>query len=84
MTRPSIKRLPEAARQMVEHVFVDALHPIFLTAGLVAAVAVILAIALPDQELRGPAGPRTAPGNLEDEDDETAAAEMESQAATMI
>ena len=79
-----IKKLPAAARAVVENVFVNALHPIFLTAGIVAAIAFVLALALPDRELHG-ATPATAdPTALEDEDDDTAAVEMESQAATLI
>jgi MFS family permease len=79
-----IRRLPKAAQVMVENVFVNALHPIFLVAGLVAASAVLLTLALPNGELRG-AGPVPAdPTKLDREDDESAAAEMEAQAGAMI
>ena len=84
----SIQRLPEAARHLVENVFVNALHPIFLTAGLVTVVAVLLSLLLPNRELKG-ASAAPAPSSeglpaLADEDGELAAIEMESQASTMI
>jgi EmrB/QacA subfamily drug resistance transporter len=79
-----IKKLPEGARHVVETVFTNALHPIFLTAGIVAALALVLSLALPDRELRGAAPGTADPKKLEDEDRDTAAAEMETQAATMI
>ncbi|HKD98159.1 MAG TPA: MDR family MFS transporter, partial [Micromonosporaceae bacterium] len=44
----SIKALPPAAQDFIHHVFVDALHPIFLIAGVVAALAVLLSLILPD------------------------------------
>lgn len=81
----SIQALPPAAKSIVLDVFVGALHPIFLVAGLVAAIAVVLTLVLPDQELKGAAqmGPGSLPP-LEGEDDELAAIEMESKASTMI
>ena len=80
----AIKKLAPAARSLVETVFVNALHPIFLTAGLVAAIAVVLSIALPDRELRGAAPVQSSDEALQKDDDELAAIEMETQAATMI
>jgi EmrB/QacA subfamily drug resistance transporter len=80
----TINALPAAAREAIRQVFVGALHPIFLVAGLVALSAVAITLALPDRKLRGaselPAGdtPRLLEG-----DDETAAAEMEARAATI-
>jgi MFS family permease len=80
----AIKKLAPAARSLVETVFVNALHPIFLTAGLVAAIAVVLSLALPDRELRGAAPVQSSEEALEKDDDDLAAIEMETQAATMI
>jgi EmrB/QacA subfamily drug resistance transporter len=80
----SIRALPAAARALIENTFVGALHPIFLTAGLVALIAVGLAILMPDKELRGVGAPAPSSDRLSDEDDEAAAMEMEAQASTMI
>jgi EmrB/QacA subfamily drug resistance transporter len=85
----SIQALPAAAKATVQNLFVDALHPIFLTAGLVTVLAIVLALMMPDRELKGagasPADrtPESLPA-LDAEDDELAAIEMESKAATMI
>jgi EmrB/QacA subfamily drug resistance transporter len=86
----SIKALPEALRSAVQHGFVDTLHPIFMVAGLVSLVAVVLCLALPNGVLRG-AGPSkggkdddTAPKLDEADAEATAEAELEAQAATMI
>jgi EmrB/QacA subfamily drug resistance transporter len=87
----SIQRLPEAGRSLIEHAFVGALHPIFLTAGLVTLLAVALTIMMPNKELKG-AGPTKIGDNttiddrtaLADEDDDLAAIEMEAKASTMI
>ncbi len=78
----SIQRLPAAARTVIENVFTGALHPIFLTAGLVTLVAVALSIAMPDKELRGVSAPAPQ-DSLETEDDELAAIEMESKVAVI-
>jgi EmrB/QacA subfamily drug resistance transporter len=78
----AIRALPEAQRALVQNLFTDALHPIFLIAGLVAASAVVLSLMLPDRVLKG-ASPADAK-SLEADDRETAAAEMESTASTMI
>jgi EmrB/QacA subfamily drug resistance transporter len=88
----SIKKLPPAAQDFIHHLFVNALHPIFLIAGVVAALAVILSLALPDHELKGGAalaasGEPGRPGEGDTpsaEDDELAALEMEAQASTML
>ncbi len=65
----SIKKLPTAAQDAIHRIFVDALHPIFMVAGLVTVLAVVLAIVLPDLELKGagpaarePAGESDTPG----------------------
>jgi len=90
----SIKALPAAAQAQIHSLFTDALHPIFLVAGLVTVIAIVLSIVLPNGELKGAgAAPRDASAKpvdgeglppLVDEDDELAAAEMEAQAASMI
>jgi EmrB/QacA subfamily drug resistance transporter len=77
-----ILALPDLVRGAVQQAFVNGLGPVFLTSALVAAVAFGLTIALPDRELRG-AAPVARP-TLEEEDDESAAAEMEARAATMV
>jgi EmrB/QacA subfamily drug resistance transporter len=46
-----ILALPEPVRQLIQEGFVNALHPLFLTAALVTLVAVVLALLLPDYEL---------------------------------
>jgi MFS family permease len=74
----AIKALPDAQRMFVQNLFTDALHPIFLVAGLVAASAVAVAMFLPDRVLKG-ASPAEA--KLAEEDDEAAAAQMEATAA---
>jgi EmrB/QacA subfamily drug resistance transporter len=94
----TIQALPEAQRSIVENVFVNALHPIFLVAGLFAAMAVVLSLFLPDLELKGAAAPARPAGGVQDtdagpaeglppladEDDELAATEMEAKASTFI
>jgi hypothetical protein len=69
-----IRALPEPLREAIQFAFVDALHVVFLIAGLVAIVAVAVTLALPDRELRG-AAPTT---------DQESAADMEAQTQTMI
>ncbi|GFJ79181.1 MDR family MFS transporter [Phytohabitans houttuyneae] len=58
-----IRALPEPLREAIQLAFVDALHVVFLIAGLVAILAVAVTLALPDRELRGPTPPppRTPP-----------------------
>jgi len=84
----SIAALPETARSMVQHLFVNALHPIFLTAGLVTVLALLLSLAMPNKELKGAGTPPPAADDakpsLESEDDELAAIEMEAKASTML
>ncbi|GIH12390.1 MDR family MFS transporter [Rugosimonospora africana] len=67
----SIKALPGPLRSAIQHGFVDTLHPIFLVAGLVALIAVVLCLVLPNSELRG-AG---QPGGEQDGEYREAAAE---------
>lgn len=83
-----ILALPAPVRAAVQLAFVDALHVVFLVAGLIAIVAVAVTLALPDRELRGadaegkPAG---APGgSLERESRDLAAAEMDAKTQTLI
>ncbi len=90
----SIKALPLAAQEQIHSLFTNALHPIFLVAGLVTVIAIVLSVALPNGELKGAgAAPQDANAKpvdgeglppLVDEDNELAAAEMEAQAASMI
>jgi EmrB/QacA subfamily drug resistance transporter len=61
-----ILALPEQMRQLIQEGFVNALHPLFLTAALVTLVAVVLSLLMPDIELAGAgdAAPRhAAPGH---------------------
>jgi EmrB/QacA subfamily drug resistance transporter len=52
----AILALPAPVREMIQNGFVDALHPVFLVSAVVALVAVVLSILLPDNELRGATG----------------------------
>ncbi|BCB86453.1 MDR family MFS transporter [Phytohabitans suffuscus] len=75
INEPSVIRaLPEPLREAIRFAFVDALHLVFLIAGLVAIVAVVVTLALPDHELRG-AAPSTA---------EDSATDAEARAQTLI
>lgn len=79
-----ILALPEPVRLAIQQAFVDSLHVVFLVTGLVAILATVLTVALPNRELRGAApGPGSRP-SLEEEDEEQAAAEMEASAQSMI
>jgi EmrB/QacA subfamily drug resistance transporter len=80
----SIKALPELLRRAIEEGFVAALHPLFLVSAVVTLLAVVCCLALPNRELKGAAPAEVAKPALEDEDEETAAAEMEAKAATLI
>jgi EmrB/QacA subfamily drug resistance transporter len=91
----SIKALPVPVQSAIEHGFVNTLHPIFLAAGLVSLLAVVLCLMLPNRELRGSAPPsrRGAHGRgahepgkheLRGVDEETETADAEAHAATMI
>ncbi|TDC35955.1 DHA2 family efflux MFS transporter permease subunit [Micromonospora sp. 15K316] len=94
----TIMALPGPVRAAIQESFVAALHPVFLTAGLIAIVAVLVTVAMPNAQLRG-AGPEGATGGadplggkapaaggkpLSKESKEQAAAEMEAQSQTMI
>jgi len=47
-----LARLPVAARAVYTHAFVNALHPVFLTAAGVSLIGFFLALLLPDRRLR--------------------------------
>ncbi|RLP92010.1 MULTISPECIES: MDR family MFS transporter [unclassified Micromonospora] len=94
----TIMALPGPVRAAIQNAFVDALDMVFLTAGLIAIVAVLVTVALPNDQLRG-AGPQGAKGGadplggeapasggkpLTRESKEEAAADMEAKSQTMI
>ncbi|HEX5598669.1 MAG TPA: MDR family MFS transporter [Micromonosporaceae bacterium] len=82
-----ILALPEPVRRAIQESFVDSLHRVFLVTGLVAILAVLVTLAMPNDELRGPkVGRGKAPGGkpLESRSDAEAAAEMESRTQTMM
>ncbi|WCN81975.1 MDR family MFS transporter [Micromonospora sp. LH3U1] len=94
----TILALPGPVRAAIQGAFVDALDMVFLTAGLIAIVAVVVTLTLPNAKLRG-AGPQGATGGadplggeapapggkpLTRESKEEAAADMEAKSQTMI
>ncbi|WP_229398674.1 MDR family MFS transporter [Micromonospora okii] len=94
----TILALPGPVRAAVQAAFVESLHLVFLTTGLIAVVAVLLTLALPNDQLRG-AGPQGATGGadplggkapapggrpLTKESKEEAAADMEAKSQTML
>ncbi|WP_249714827.1 MDR family MFS transporter [Rhizomonospora bruguierae] len=85
-----ILALPGPVRLAIQTAFVDALHLVFLTAALIAIVAVVVTLAMPDRELRGAgAGPVGADGQKHDpelarDEHDLAATEMETKSQTMI
>ncbi|MFF5070344.1 MDR family MFS transporter [Micromonospora olivasterospora] len=94
----TILALPGPVRAAVQAAFVDSLHLVFLTAGLVAIVAVLVTLALPNEKLRG-AGPQGATGGadplggkapapggkpLTKESKDEAAADMQAKSQTML
>ncbi|MEV4655000.1 MDR family MFS transporter [Micromonospora sp. NPDC049301] len=94
----TIMALPGPVRAAIQNAFVDALDMVFLTAGLIAIVAVLVTVALPNHELRG-TGPQGAKGGadplggeapapggkpLTRESKAEAAADMEAKSQTMI
>ncbi|WFE38095.1 MDR family MFS transporter [Micromonospora sp. WMMD998] len=94
----TILALPAPVRAAIQASFVDALHVVFLTTGLVAVLAVLVTLAMPNHQLRG-AGPRGATGGadplggqaaapggkpLPKESKDEAAAEMEAKSQTML
>ncbi|MGC4782204.1 MDR family MFS transporter [Micromonospora zamorensis] len=94
----TILALPGPVRAAIQGAFVDALDMVFLTAGLISIVAVVVTLTLPNTQLRG-AGPQGATGGadplggeapapggkpLTRESKEEAAADMEAKSQTMI
>jgi len=75
-----LKELPDVIHSAISHAFVASLHTVFLTTALVAIIALVLTLAMPNEELRGPAaGSKPTEATPED-----AAAEMEAQSQSMI
>ncbi|MFG1953173.1 MDR family MFS transporter [Micromonospora sp. NPDC048830] len=94
----TILALPGPVRAAVQAAFVDSLHLVFLTTGLIAVVAVLVTLALPNERLRG-AGPQGATGGadplggkapapggkpLTKESKDEAAADMQAKSQTML
>ncbi|MEV1157709.1 MDR family MFS transporter [Micromonospora chokoriensis] len=94
----TILALPGPVRAAIQGAFVDALDMVFLTAGVIAILAVVVTLTLPNTQLRG-AGPQGATGGadplggkapapggkpLTRESKEEAAADMEAKSQTMI
>ncbi len=94
----TILALPAPVRAAVQMSFVESLHLVFLTTGLIAIVAVLVTLALPNEKLRG-AGPQGATGGtdglggeapapggkpLDRESKPEAAGEMEAKSQTML
>ncbi|MEV4479682.1 MDR family MFS transporter [Micromonospora coxensis] len=94
----TILALPGPVRAAIQAAFVESLHLVFLTTGLIAILAVLVTLALPDHQLRG-AGPQGATGGadplggrapapggkpLAKESPQEAAAEMEAKSQTML
>ncbi|RKR89819.1 EmrB/QacA subfamily drug resistance transporter [Micromonospora pisi] len=79
-----IMALPGPLRLAVQESFVSALHLVFLVAGLIAIVGLVVSLLVPNEELRGPAPNNRSGKSLEDETHDEAAIDMESNAQTMI
>lgn len=94
----TILALPGPVRAAIQASFVESLHLVFLTTGLVALVAVLVTLALPNDQLRG-AGPQGAAGGadplggkapapggkpLTKESKEEAAADLNAKSQTML
>jgi EmrB/QacA subfamily drug resistance transporter len=77
-----ILALPEPVRLAIQQAFVDALHPVFLVAGLTAAVAIAVTLAMPDRKLLGPSRRPTPEAAGDDADADAEDAEV--RARTMI
>jgi EmrB/QacA subfamily drug resistance transporter len=76
-----IMALPDPLRDAVQQSFVSGLHLVFLVAGLIAIVAVVLTLLMPNAELRGAGAAGTS---LDKESHDDAATDMEANAQTMI
>jgi EmrB/QacA subfamily drug resistance transporter len=94
----TILALPGPVRAAIQGAFVESLHLVFLSTGLIAIIAVLVTLALPNRELRG-AGPQGATGGadplggkapaaggkpLTGESKDEAAADMEAKSQTML
>ncbi|MFF0655169.1 MDR family MFS transporter [Micromonospora tulbaghiae] len=94
----AILALPAPVRAAVQAAFVESLHLVFLTTGLIAVIAVLVTLAMPNLQLRG-TGPQGATGGadplggkapapggkpLTKESKEEAAADMEAKSQTML
>ncbi|WBB65355.1 MDR family MFS transporter [Micromonospora sp. WMMD812] len=94
----TIMALPGPVRAAIQASFVEGLHRVFLTAGLIAIAAVLVTLVMPNAQLRG-TGPQGATGGadplggqapapggkpLTRESKEEAAADMEAKSQTMI
>lgn len=94
----TILALPGPVRAAIQASFVESLHLVFLTTGLVAVLAVLVTLAMPNHQLRG-AGPQGASGGadplggkaaapggkpLPKESKDEAAADMEAKSQTML
>ncbi|SCG63552.1 MDR family MFS transporter [Micromonospora halophytica] len=94
----TILALPGPVRAAIQAAFVESLQLVFLTTGLIAILAVLVTLALPDHQLRGAGpqgatggadplgGPAPAPGGkpLPKESPQEAAADMEAKSQTML
>ncbi|MDG4763426.1 MDR family MFS transporter [Solwaraspora sp. WMMD406] len=80
----AILALPEPVRAAIQYAFVDSLHTVFLVSGIVAIVAVVITLVLPDDELRGNFEPADGGPKLSEESKDQAAAQMEARSQTMI
>ncbi|MGV9372452.1 MDR family MFS transporter [Micromonospora tulbaghiae] len=94
----AILALPAPVRAAVQAAFVESLHLVFLTTGLIAVIAVLVTLAMPNLQLRG-TGPQGATGGadplggkapapggkpLTTESKDEAAADMEAKSQTML
>ncbi|GHJ10542.1 hypothetical protein TPA0907_49090 [Micromonospora humidisoli] len=94
----TILALPGPVRAAIQASFVESLHLVFLTTGLIALLAVLVTLALPNDQLRG-AGPQGATGGtdplggtapapggkpLTRESKEEAAADLNAKSQTML
>ncbi|WP_194821864.1 MDR family MFS transporter [Micromonospora sp. S-DT3-3-22] len=94
----TILALPGPVRAAIQASFVESLHLVFLTTGLIALLAVLVTLALPNDQLRGAGpqgatggtdplgGPAPAPGGkpLTRESKEEAAADLNAKSQTML
>jgi EmrB/QacA subfamily drug resistance transporter len=65
----AILALPEPVRLLIQEGFVNALHPLFLTAAVVTVIALVLSLLLPNIELAGPAAPKPAADRADEDAD---------------